>query len=696
MYSEHWYMSISARVEFRLKDSLVEAARFLCGTAITIAFLVIVLPFPLRADTTEVETLDLSSLSLEELMNIEVTSVSRKSEPIFDAAAAVFVLTGEDIRRSGFNSIPEVLRLVPGLQVARIDLSSWAISARGYTGQFASKLLVMVDGRSVYSPVFSGVFWDQLNMPLEDIARIEVIRGPGATMWGANAVNGVINIITKDTRQTQGGLVRASAGYNERMSGNIRYGGKLGDRTFYRAYASGFDRTQDGEAIVSGRDDYWNDLRVGLRLDHDFSPRTQLLLEGNWYDDAYLHEVSSPLLTPPYSSYPSLDAFYRGVYSLARLKRQFSPESEATFQTYFDVTDGQTLFYTEDRQTIDVELKHSFRPLPRNSFIWGLGYRNSRDYLPGLADPEHFTLELFNIFGQNEWSIVPDRLRLIVGSKFEHNSYTEWEIQPSVRSVWSPHSDHTFWASASRAVRTPSRGERSGSIPLLTLPPMTEWNPSPLPVLNVFTKSPEFTSEKLKAYELGWRAHLNRFSNVSVDVFYNDYDDFRAISNGAPVPMMTEPIPYVLLPLYLNNLAENSSYGCETATEFRLSEAWRLLASYAYLHQQVGGERELTSLGSEFVYPKHQAVLRNSLDIRHYLHFDTDVRYVGELSESPIGEYYTADARISYRPVSEVEIFLVGQNLLEKYHEEFGTAIAFQSLPAKVERSFYIGTCWSF
>ena len=412
---------------------------------------------PLLADTTQVDPVDLSALSLEELMNIEITSVSKKAEPISSAAAAVFVLTADDIQRSGFNSIPELLRLVPGLQVAKIDLSDWAISARGYAGQFASKLLVMVDGRSVYSPCFSGVFWDQLSMPLEDIARIEVIRGPGATMWGANAVNGVINIITKDARQTQGGVVNAAAGNNEKISGSARYGGKLSDRTFYRAYLSGFDRSQDGEATLTGRNDYWNDLRIGLRLDHDFSPRTQLLLEGNWYDLNTRHEVNAPELTAPYYSYPEMDAYYRGGYSIARLKRQLSPTSDATLQTYFDVTDGKTLFYTEERSTIDVEFKHSLQPLPRNTFVWGLGYRNSQDYLPGLTDPERFTLELFNAFGQNEWNVIPGRLRLIAGSKFEHNTYTKWEIQPSVRTVWSPHTNHTIWASAARPARNPSR-----------------------------------------------------------------------------------------------------------------------------------------------------------------------------------------------------------------------------------------------
>ncbi|MBK6909400.1 MAG: TonB-dependent receptor [bacterium] len=650
---------------------------------------------PLLADTTQVDPVDLSALSLEELMNIEITSVSKKAEPISSAAAAVFVLTADDIQRSGFNSIPELLRLVPGLQVAKIDLSDWAISARGYAGQFASKLLVMVDGRSVYSPCFSGVFWDQLSMPLEDIARIEVIRGPGATM-GANAVNGVINIITKDARQTQGGVVNAAAGNNEKISGSARYGGKLSDRTFYRAYLSGFDRSQDGEATLTGRDDYWNDLRIGLRLDHDFSPRTQLLLEGNWYDLNTRHEVNAPELTAPYYSYPEMDAYYRGVYSIARLKRQLSPTSDATLQAYMDVTDGKTLFYTEERSTIDVEFKHSLQPLPRNTFVWGLGYRNSQDFLPGLTDPERFTLELFNAFGQNEWNVIPGRLRLIAGSKFEHNTYTKWEIQPSVRTVWSPHTNHTIWASASRAVRTPSRGERSASIGLVTIPPMSALNPSPLPILSAVTGSDDFTSEKLNAYEIGWRSHLNRITNASVDVFYNDYADFRSATYGAPIPMLTEPVPYMLLPVVLNNASENSSYGCETAAEFRLDRFWRLIASYSYLHQQEGASQQQTALGTEFIYPKHQAVLRNSFDIGRHVRLDADARYVSKLTNSEIGEYYTADVRIGYLPVESVEVFLVGQNLFEEYHQEFGTPIAFQSLPAQIERTVYIGTRWNF
>ncbi|MCB1061180.1 MAG: TonB-dependent receptor [Calditrichaeota bacterium] len=666
----------------------------IAGTAIILSLILFALASPAYCE--QAGTIDLANLSLEELMDIEVTSVSKKSEKLSSAAAAVFVLTSEDIQRSGFTSIPEVLRLVPGLQVARIDISDWAISARGFNGQYASKLLVMVDGRSVYSPSFSGVYWDQLCIPLQDIARIEVIRGPGATLWGANAVNGVINIITKDSRDTQGAYVQAGAGIGEKYSTTARYGGKLGSRTSYRAYGSGFDRTQEAEATYNAKDDYWKDVRFGLRVDHEISTKDQLQFDADWFDSKNRQAVYHALITPPYLEYGESEGQFRTGYAVAKYSHDFGPRSDFSVQSYYDYVDGEAFFYTEHRNTFDVELKHRWQPVSRNEIIWGLGYRNSRDEMPVFMSPEKYSYDLFNAFAQDEVTVVPNHLRLIVGSKFEHNTYTHWEIQPNVRGIWTPSDNHSLWAAVSRAARTPSRGERAGRVDLLSMPPMSEQNPSPLPLLAGFSGSSSFESEHLTAYELGWKSHLASNLNLTTDFFYNEYTDLRTATYGTPEMRLMEPIPYVYVPVVVGNGLKNESYGCEILSEVRLHSAWRIVGGYSYLLEKSSDDATLGPIGTEHIYPKHQAVLRNSVDLRHDVTIDGDIRYVGKLANSAIGEYVTADARIAYSPVRGLNVFVVGQNLFERYHKEFDMSIAFQSLPSEVERTVYVGTSWSF
>ncbi|MCB9367437.1 MAG: TonB-dependent receptor [Calditrichaeota bacterium] len=690
------WTSVPTNFETSVAQATTGVIRRIGLIALSFALIMTMLPFSAFAKSAGRVSLDLADLSIEELMNIEITSVSKKAEKLSDAAAAVFVLTSEDIVRSGFSTIPEVLRLVPGLQVARIDISDWAISSRGFNGQYASKLLVMIDGRSVYSPSFSGVYWDQLCVPLQDIARIEVIRGPGATLWGANAVNGVINIITKDSRDTQGGYVQAGAGTSEKFSSVARFGGSLGSRTFYRAYGSGFDRTQEADATYNTTEDYWKDARFGLRLDHEMSESDKLQFSADWFDSKNRQAVYHALITPPYLEYGDSEGHFKTGYAVAKFSHNFGPTSDFSIQSYYDFVDGEAFFYTEKRNTFDIETKHRWQPVARNEIIWGLGYRNSKDDMPVFMSPEKYSYDLFSAFAQDELTLVPNHLRLIVGSKFEHNTYTHWEIQPNVRGIWTPNDNHSFWAAVSRAARTPSRGERAGQVDLVSIPPMTAQNPSPLTMLAGFQGSTSFGSEYLTAHEIGWKSRVTSTLNVSADLFHNKYSDLRTATYGTPEQRLNEPVPYVYVPVIVGNSLTNESYGCEALAEVKLRHSWRVIGTYSYLLEKVIGQEDLGPIGTEHIYPKHQAVLRNSIDLKFNFTVDGDVRYVGKLANSAIDEYVTADVRIGYSPVQGLDVFIVGQNLFERYHKEFDMSIAFQALPAEVERTVYFGTSWSF
>ncbi|MGH9664748.1 MAG: TonB-dependent receptor plug domain-containing protein, partial [Bryobacteraceae bacterium] len=425
-----------------------------------ILFLVLAAPLGASPQNGAKPPANLGDASLEELMNVEVTSVSKKDEKLSQTAAAIYVITQEDIRRSGATTIPDLLRMAPGLDVAQIDTNIWAVSARGFNSRFANKLLVLVDGRSVYSEIFSGTFWDSQDMVLEDIDRIEVIRGPGATMWGADAVNGVVNIITKPAKDTQGGLMSAAGGAGERGFGELQYGGRLGSQGYYRAYAKTLDRgpelaTDPGEAQGD-----WSTAGGGFRLDWNTSPRDSVLAEGNIYGSGGRREIDQVMPAPPFSTENVGRAEANGGSLMSRWQRRLSNGAEIGVQVSYDHAYRDALAFRFTENVADVDFHYRLPLGERNSLVWGLGYRFTDLAMNGTfgvnLSPQNRQDNLFQGFVQDEWALIPDRVTFTAGSKFEHNPFTGFEIQPGMRLAWTPAPLHTFWVAVSRAVRTPA------------------------------------------------------------------------------------------------------------------------------------------------------------------------------------------------------------------------------------------------
>ncbi len=463
-------MSAPARPASGGKRRRQPLARHRRTVRLAFAALVAVAPYAAAGAETPADV-DFTALSLEELMDVEVTSVSKRPQRLADAAAAIFVITQEDIRRPGATNIPELLRMVPGVEVARIDANKWAVSVRGFNARFSNKLLVLIDGRSVYSPLFSSVFWDIHDLVLEDIERIEVIRGPGATMWGANAVNGVINIITRSAKDTQGALLSGGGGTEQRAFGTARYGGRIGDNLYYRGYVKAA-KLDDG-ALASGDDgaDGFHQSRSGFRLDWEPRDEDTLTLAGDLYRlDNGTTDASHPLFVPPYLSTWDDRGKAEGGSILANWSRHLS--ADAGLCGSADV--------------IEADLQHDFSPLSGHRLVWGLGYRYthtaSDSTLYMRPSPANRSESLFSAFVQDEISLITDQLSLTLGSKFEHNDASGFEVQPTARLLWTPSPNHSLWAAVSRAVRTPSVSERDADLTAVVIPPGTPENPGPLPV----------------------------------------------------------------------------------------------------------------------------------------------------------------------------------------------------------------------
>ena len=635
-------------------------------------------------------TSDLTELSLEDLMLIEVTAtLSRKEKKVSDTAAAVFVITDEDIRHSGVTTIPDALRMVPGLEVARIDANQWAVTARGFNGVFANKLLVLMDGRSVYTPLYSGVCWDVQDTMMEDIARIEVIRGPGASLWGANAVNGVINIVTKPADETQGGLVAAGTGSEEKLFGGIRYGGTLGDAAYYRAYAKWFDRDSGHSPTDYEVEDQWRGGRAGGRLDWALTNKDAITFQGDYYEEDTGASGSYAILEEPYRREVDEELPISGGNMVGRWQHNFSATSELIVQTYFDHTQRKFPFLEEVRDTFDLDLQHRFRWTDRQEVIWGVGYRlthatiddsplltirDERDYLPSF-------------FIQDEIYFIPQILSMQIGSKFEKNSYTDWEVQPNLRLLWQPHVQHTFWSSISRAVRTPSQAEPDVRL-------VEAVYPGPPKTYIVVEGNDDFQSEELIAYESGYRYRPLDTLSMDLALFYNAYDNLRTIEPGTP-HLEGDPAHRVV-PYYAANKMHGFTYGAELAVEYRPLAWWRLYAAYTYLEMELqtdADSHDRTMSAAEDENPHHQLSIRSMMNVGPHWQVDLWGRFVDELPGQNLPGYMTMDARLGWRPSATVEISLVGQNLLDDAHLEYSPEIV-DFYPSEVQRSVYVKVVW--
>jgi len=651
---------------------------------------VLLLPFCMGHAQAALPPVDLTSLSLEDLMNVKVTSVSRRPQSLAETAAAVFVITQDDIRRSGATSIPEALRMVPGIEVARIDGNKWAITARGFNGRFANKLLVMIDGRSVYTPLFSGVFWDAQDTVLEDIDRIEVVRGPGASLWGANAVNGVINIVTKRARATQGALVVAGGGTEEQGFTSLRYGGKANDDTYYRGYVKYFNR--DSQEFIDGSNaaDDWQVGRAGFRVDWEPDGPDAVTVQGDIYRGVVGTTGSVHSLAPPFAETVNRDDDMFGANLLTRWTRRFADGSDMALQVYYDLTSGDELGTSIAEHTFDVDFQHHFQPDDRNDIVWGVGYRLYAARFDGTFDvsfsDDHRTDYLANAFIQDDITIVPDELRVTLGSKLEYNSFTGVEIEPTARAIWTPDDRQSVWAAVSRATRTPSQTTDAISLNSV-VPPGDPGNPFPLPVLVSIAGNSGETSEDLVSFELGYRIRPTDDFSVDIAGFYDLYDNLVTVET---VGASLQP-GFVLVNEQFDNLGCARTYGVEASADWRVAPWWRLQGAYTFLHLDVdraSSSNDPLIEQTDGRDPVHQVSLRSSFDIGDDWEFDLWPRFVSSLPERNVDSYFTFDARLGWRPMDGVELAVVGQNLFDSRHLEF-TPELINTTPTEIQRAVY-------
>jgi len=589
---------------------------------------------------------ELADLSLEQLSNVVVTSVSRQEERLSNVPAAIYIISAADIHRSGARSIPEALRLAPNLQVARVDARNYAITARGFNSPFENKLLVMIDGRSIYSPLFSGVFWDAQDVVMEDIERIEVISGPGATIWGANAVNGVINVITKAAADSQGGLMSAAVGQHD-SDGLLRVGGAAPGGGHYRLYAkyAGADDTFTGQGqnTVTG----WHRQQAGFRADWTLG-QGLATVSGDGYD-GYLGQLGTPPIR------------ISGANLQGRLTRKLANGDDLRLQVILDHTErNQPLAYDEHLDTLDLELQHGFRLGQNQCVIWGAGYRHSRDqvlngasfgFLPGDTD-----LNWSNVFAQDEIALRP-QLKLTAGLKVERNSYTGAEYLPNLRLAWNLDERQLLWTSLSRSVRAPSRIDRDLYAP--SAPIIIAGKP-----FFVIGGGPDFQSEVAKVAELGYRAQPLPSLSYSVTAYYSDYDRLRTL----------EPHPGSAA--LFSNLGEGSARGLELWGMWQPAGIWRLDGGLVLQRVQTdllpGSHDASGASGLATDDPGRHWLLRSALDLSERLQLDATLRHTGSLPNPAVPAYSELDLQLLWKPRPDVEVALMGQNLLHARHVEFG------------------------
>ncbi len=581
---------------------------------------------------------DLSALSLEELGNVEITSVSKQSQLLSDAPAAVYVITGEDIRRSGYRRLPEILRLAPNLQVARANAQSYVISARGFGDMNANKLLVLIDGRSVYTPLFSGVFWDMQDVLAEDIERIEVISGPGGTLWGTNAVNGVINVTTRHSRDTQGSLVGLGTG-TEATEGFTRFGGRFGESGSYRVYGKGFEFRDSVTASGAHRDDRWSRGSGGFRMDHA-RDRDAITLQGDVFE------------TEQRQALP-LTGTVSGYNLIGRWNRAFSATSGLQIQAYIDHAERSFPGgFADALDTFDVEAQYSGSWSERNHMVVGGGYRHWRDDFTNLTPstvflPAQRNFNLGNVFAQNTYAVTPS-LKFSLGLRLEANEYSGLQPLPSARLSWQLGDGSLLWGAISKAVRSPSRIDRE----FFALPTLAGGQ-------NV-------ADEKLLAYEMGYRRQLGSGS-VSVSTYYNAYDELRSF----------ETTPAGGLPLTFGNTMKGATYGIETWGNYLVTDWWRLSAGVNLMHKELSftdGSRDIVGTQAAGNDPSYQFSLRSSVNLTSGLELDLGLRKVGTLPNPSVPDYLSLDARIGWTVSQNLDLSISASNLLDDRHPEFGPA----------------------
>jgi iron complex outermembrane recepter protein len=654
-----------------------------------------------RADSGQ-EVPDVTAMSVEDLMNMQVTSVSKRAQKVADAPAAVFVITQEDIQRSGARNIPELLEMVPGLEVARIDENKWAIGSRGFNGRFDDKLLVLIDGRSVYTPLFSGVYWDVQDVMLEDVERIEVIRGPGATLWGANAVDGVINIITKKAKDTQSALVKAGGGDEELTADGVRYGGQVGNKGYYRAYVKGFDWTSS--TGLAGEDAYdgWYQQSGGFRSDWTLSSKDALTVQGQAYHSEDGETLSVPSLSSPYSSTFRNTGDYSGGDLLGRWDHSFS-NSSISVLGYFDRTNfADPNLFVDHESIYDIEFQHDFHVGSSHNIVWGAGYRSIQDRNDSTftvaVQPSQGQYNQFNAFFQDEIGFLNDRLRLTVGSKLDHNDFTGFDVEPNIRLLVNLSQKQSVWGAISRAVRTPAITEEGLRLNEAVVPPGAPPFSSPLPVIEAVYGSTQFKSEDLLAYEVGYRVQATKTFSADIAGFYNNYTNLRTAEPGTPF-VEGSPTPVaVVYPFMAENKMSGGTYGIEPFFNWKILPIWKIYANYSYLQMNIHKNADSLDPTADLpngINPKNQSYFQSSLELPAHIEQHLSVRYVDKLPGYDIPSYTTMDAGIRWSPLPKITFAFDGLNWLDNRHIEFLPDFI-NTTPTVVTRSVFGSITFNF
>lgn len=644
------------------------------------------------------EAADLTGLSLEQLLNVEVSSAGRKPQKLEDTATAIHVITQEDIRRSGMTTIPELLRMVPGLQVAQINGNTTAVSSRGFNQRYSNKLLVLLDGRTLYTPTFSGVYWDAQDVVLQDIERIEIIRGSGGTLWGANAVNGVINITTKSAAATRGGMVNAVAGNYERQ-GVLRYGGEIGESGYYRVYAK--QAGYDNQLLVTGAQahDQRKIQSAGFRADWNLSGGDTVMAQAGVFDGNSDQTVPVAQLVPPATLPVDLTLTQKSNNLLLNWKHVLSSDAEWSLKFYYDHYERKSVALNlgERRNTSDLDFQHRFLPAENHDVVWGLGYRQTSDELRDSfimsLTPSSRRDNTVSAFFQDEIGLAQDKVHLIVGSKFEHNDYSGFEYQPNLRLRWTLDERRAVWAAVSRAVRTPTRAYSDAranvAASALVGPPFR--------ALVRIVGSQSVKPEESLAYEAGYRVRASERLFLDATGFYNEYRNLLTIEPGTPF-LEAGPPARIVVPQQFQSKASATSHGLELSTSWQPAEDWQLKAAYSWLQMRI--RRDANSLdttieGKAGDVPQHQLQLHAHHELNAHNNLDASLYYVDRLPNQNVPAYTRVDVRWGWMPQRDLELSLGARNLFDRGHPEFVSTIVGPNT-SEMPRSLYAAAIWRF
>ncbi len=636
-------------------------------------------PFLAHSFTAQANDLtEFKNLSLEQLSETSIELASKKEQNLTEVASAAYVITQEDIRRSGATSLPELFRGIPGFSVAQVDSNKWGVSSRGFNNLFANKMLVMIDGRSIYDPLFSGVYWNDHDLIFEDIKKIEVIRGPGATIWGSNAVNGVINIVTQSAKDTHGLLSQIGTGSHEKLMGAIRYGSQIGTDFHYRLYSKYMNK---GDFVdFSGNDafDEWDMARGGFRADWQATPKDQLSFKG----EVFGGEQGGSLSVSSLGQAPVSDNLTsKGGFIQTGWVHQVDPQQEFKFDLYYSHLYKDAIILSQKRDILNLDFQHQLNISSGFDVIWGLGYRFAADELQRKLnlsfDPEERDTHLLSTFVQTDLSFLDGLLNITLGSKLEHNDYSGFEVQPSIRGLINLSDEHKIWAAVSRAVRTPSRADHDLNLNI---------NTSPNTILNI-QGNDHFDAEDLLAYEIGYRfIPANNFS-LDISGFYNDYSHLA--TNEPQTPYFSNG--QLIIPVLIDNKAEGETYGVELSSQWQVFESWRLQGTYSWLEMMLRGVGSADNSADlqERRSPHHQFSLHSYLNLPYNTEFDSHWYYVDNVPGDLAPSYHRLDLRLGWHPLKSVELSFIARNLLDPQHPESSSRQDGGVNSSQVERSFY-------